>query len=132
MGEAAGLDDANDQGGAVVIHCCDGSNAHAVAQAGTAPERVKLLRCRQQSFVETTSSSAATSSVPCVQEATNMSQLAISPDVTVPALSSNRLRGALLYAVPLGRALFSAIFIFAGFNHFSSATIGYALSQGLP
>ena len=34
--------------------------------------------------------------------------------------------------VPLGRALFSAIFIVAGFGHFSAGSIGYATSQGLP
>jgi putative oxidoreductase len=34
--------------------------------------------------------------------------------------------------VPIGRALFSAIFIVAGFGHFSAGTIGYASSQGLP
>ena len=34
--------------------------------------------------------------------------------------------------VPLGRALFSAIFIVAGFGHFSAGSIGYAASQGLP
>ena len=34
--------------------------------------------------------------------------------------------------VPLGRALFAAIFIASGFGHFSAGTIGYAASQGLP
>ena len=34
--------------------------------------------------------------------------------------------------VPIGRALFSAIFIVAGFGHFSAGSIGYATSQGLP
>lgn len=34
--------------------------------------------------------------------------------------------------VPLGRALFSLIFILSGFRHFSSSTIEYAASQGVP
>src|SRR4051794_30582148 len=32
----------------------------------------------------------------------------------------------------LGRVLYSALFITAGFGHFSTATIGYAASQGVP
>lgn len=32
----------------------------------------------------------------------------------------------------LGRLLYSLIFIAAGFGHFSSQTIGYAASQGVP
>ncbi len=36
------------------------------------------------------------------------------------------------YIVPLGRILFSLIFITAGFGHFSKATIGFAASQGVP
>ncbi|MDA1191932.1 MAG: DoxX family protein [Candidatus Poribacteria bacterium] len=36
------------------------------------------------------------------------------------------------YLVPLGRALFSAIFISAAFGHFSQGTIQYAASQGVP
>ena len=36
------------------------------------------------------------------------------------------------YVVPLGRALFAAIFIMSGLTHFSPATIGYAASQGVP
>lgn len=39
---------------------------------------------------------------------------------------------AKLWAVPLGRFLFSLIFIMSGLNHFSSETIGYAASQGVP
>jgi len=34
--------------------------------------------------------------------------------------------------VPLGRALFSAIFIASAFGHFSSRMIGYAAQQGVP
>lgn len=32
----------------------------------------------------------------------------------------------------LGRFLYSVLFLFAGLGHFSSATIGYAASQGVP
>ena len=36
-------------------------------------------------------------------------------------------------ALPLiGRLLFSLIFVMSGLNHFSSGTIGYAASQGVP
>jgi putative oxidoreductase len=34
--------------------------------------------------------------------------------------------------VLLGRVLFALIFLMAGLNHFSSQTIGYAASQGVP
>src|SRR5262245_21936553 len=34
--------------------------------------------------------------------------------------------------VPLGRALFAAIFLMAGLGHFSQQSIGYAASQGVP
>ncbi|HLK05551.1 MAG TPA: DoxX family protein [Candidatus Acidoferrum sp.] len=34
--------------------------------------------------------------------------------------------------VVLGRLLFAAIFVMAGFNHFNRQTIGYAASQGVP
>lgn len=37
-----------------------------------------------------------------------------------------------LWAVPIGRTLFSLIFLFASIGHFSSGTIGYAQSQGVP
>jgi len=39
---------------------------------------------------------------------------------------------SLRYVVPLGRALFSAIFIIASFGHFSSAMVGVAEQQGVP
>ncbi len=39
---------------------------------------------------------------------------------------------ALRWLVPLGRLLFSLIFIASGFSHFSQQTIGYAASQGVP
>lgn len=37
-----------------------------------------------------------------------------------------------LWAVPIGRFLYSLIFIMSGINHFSSGSIGYAASQGVP
>ncbi|WPU65707.1 DoxX family protein [Peredibacter starrii] len=37
-----------------------------------------------------------------------------------------------LIAVPIGRFLFSLIFIISGINHFSSGSIGYAAGQGIP
>jgi putative oxidoreductase len=36
------------------------------------------------------------------------------------------------YAVPLGRAAFAAIFLFAALGHFSQETISYAAGQGVP
>lgn len=39
------------------------------------------------------------------------------------------LTGAVVFA---GRLLFSFIFVFAGLNHFSHQTIGYAAAQGVP
>lgn len=36
------------------------------------------------------------------------------------------------YAVPLGRALFAAIFVMAGLGHFSAPTIEMAAAQGVP
>lgn len=39
---------------------------------------------------------------------------------------------AKLWAIPIGRLLFSLIFILSGVNHFSSATIGFAASEGIP
>jgi putative oxidoreductase len=40
--------------------------------------------------------------------------------------------GATRYLVPVGRALFALIFLFAGPGHFSQQTIDYAASQGVP
>lgn len=37
-----------------------------------------------------------------------------------------------LWAVPIGRFLFSLIFIMSGLNHFSSGSISYAASSGVP
>lgn len=39
---------------------------------------------------------------------------------------------AILWAVPVGRFLFSLIFIMSGINHFSSGSISYAASAGVP
>jgi putative oxidoreductase len=39
---------------------------------------------------------------------------------------------ALRYAVPLGRALFVAIFMMSGFTHFSPDAVGYAAQAGVP
>lgn len=37
-----------------------------------------------------------------------------------------------LWAVPIGRFLFSLIFILSGFNHFTSGSVSYAANQGIP
>lgn len=37
-----------------------------------------------------------------------------------------------LWAVPIGRSLYSIIFILSGINHFSSGSISYAANQGIP
>src|SRR5512133_3966201 len=39
---------------------------------------------------------------------------------------------ALRWIVPLGRLLFSLIFVMSGLSHFSAQTIDYAASQGVP
>lgn len=38
----------------------------------------------------------------------------------------------IVWVVPIGRFLFSLIFILSGINHFSSGSISYAASTGLP
>lgn len=38
----------------------------------------------------------------------------------------------LAFIVPLGRVLFAAIFVLSGLSHFSSETIAYGASQGVP
>lgn len=40
--------------------------------------------------------------------------------------------GVLRYLVPVGRALYAAIFLFAALSHFSEPTIDYAAGQGVP
>jgi putative oxidoreductase len=37
-----------------------------------------------------------------------------------------------IWAVPIGRTLFSLIFLISGFTHFSSGSVSYADSQGIP
>lgn len=39
---------------------------------------------------------------------------------------------SMLYIVPVARFLLSIMFVMAGINHFSSASISYAASQGIP
>lgn len=39
---------------------------------------------------------------------------------------------ASLWVVPVARFFFSLIFILSGFNHFSSGSVSYAASQGIP
>jgi putative oxidoreductase len=46
--------------------------------------------------------------------------------------SSTTERRLSLYAVPIGRTLFSLIFIMSGINHFSSGSVSYAANQGVP
>jgi putative oxidoreductase len=36
------------------------------------------------------------------------------------------------YLVLLGRALYTAIFVMSGPNHFSAGAIGFAVSKGVP
>ncbi|HUF67834.1 MAG TPA: DoxX family protein, partial [Longimicrobiales bacterium] len=38
----------------------------------------------------------------------------------------------LSYGVPVGRALFAAIFLVAGLTHFTAGSIGYASQAGVP
>jgi putative oxidoreductase len=49
-----------------------------------------------------------------------------------PQQSHAHAHDLLRYAVPLGRALFTSIFITASFGHFSAPTIAYAAQQGVP
>ncbi len=44
-------------------------------------------------------------------------------------LSATRSR---LFMVPIGRLFFALIFLMSGINHFSSGSIGYAASSGVP
>jgi putative oxidoreductase len=46
--------------------------------------------------------------------------------------SDTTITDARSFLAPIGRALFSFIFIVAGFGHFSTKTIGIAAAQGLP
>jgi putative oxidoreductase len=51
---------------------------------------------------------------------------------SVAGIAPEHVSGASKALVLAGRALFSAIFIASGFNHFSRETIGYAAQSGLP
>jgi putative oxidoreductase len=57
-----------------------------------------------------------------------MSELALDRSSEVP---STRLDAA-RFAVPVGRALFAAIFLIAGPGHFGAQAIGYAAASGVP
>jgi putative oxidoreductase len=47
-------------------------------------------------------------------------------------INLERARALSRYLVPLGRALFVAIFLMSSVGHFSQQTIGYAAHQGVP
>jgi putative oxidoreductase len=55
----------------------------------------------------------------------------VSTHVPVRAAASSS-REWLRYIVPLGRALFAAIFVASALSHFSRETIDYAASEGVP
>src|SRR5687767_1557536 len=61
-----------------------------------------------------------------------MAQIAIGSHPGPLATVDHALESAGRWLAPLGRALFSAIFIFASLGHFSAGTIGYAASHGVP
>ena len=48
------------------------------------------------------------------------------------AVAHSGAKPRLRYVVPIGRVLFAAIFVIAGFGHFSSRSIAYAASHGVP
>lgn len=50
----------------------------------------------------------------------------------MPAEKTTHKSNSGLWAVPIGRVLFSLIFLISGFTHFSSGSISYADSQGIP
>ena len=45
---------------------------------------------------------------------------------------NNRKARSMFWLVPLGRFLFSLIFVISGFNHFTSGSLSYADSMGVP
>ena len=57
-------------------------------------------------------------------------------DVAVPGARRKKLRRRLAasqrFLVPVGRVLFALIFMLSAMGHFSSATIAYAASKGVP
>jgi len=48
------------------------------------------------------------------------------------AVANSEEQPLLRYIVPVGRVLFAAIFVMAAFGHFSSQSVAYAASQGVP
>jgi putative oxidoreductase len=61
-----------------------------------------------------------------------MSTHVVTPGVTLKERADLPVRRSLRYLVPVGRALFSAIFLMAAPGHFSSETIAYGASHGVP
>jgi putative oxidoreductase len=59
-----------------------------------------------------------------------MSTTYASPTSAIPGRKHHV--GLASYLAPTGRLLYGAIFLLAGPNHFSAATIGYAAAQGVP
>src|SRR5258706_12495231 len=53
------------------------------------------------------------------------------PDLAIPSPATVSPQIA-QYAVPVGRTLFAILFVVSGVGHFSSQTIAYAASTGLP
>jgi putative oxidoreductase len=62
--------------------------------------------------------------------ATNVDRSAFG--VTSPSKTSHRERDWARFIPLVGRVLFAGIFLMTAFGHFSSLTIGYAASQGVP
>ena len=60
-----------------------------------------------------------------------MSNITASPG-TGHHLGAHRISDLSDYLVPVGRALFAAIFVVAALGHFSAQTIAYAAHQGVP
>lgn len=53
-------------------------------------------------------------------------------DIHSPVGLSERVHAATRYTVPLGRALFALIFLYALPGHFSAGTVAYAAAAGVP
>lgn len=54
------------------------------------------------------------------------------PNYVTTTHNEHHISYARLFAVPLGRFLFSMIFILSGFNHFTSGAVSYAAQSGVP
>lgn len=61
-----------------------------------------------------------------------MTHIATIPGQTPRAAVTSQARDWREYAVPVGRALFSLLFIMSGFTHWLPASIGYAAQAGVP